>query len=70
MEPSKYKTKDANLQTILDDVYKNGLGIPLVMDSVPEKDKVKTNVFMFNDTNAYIKLPNGKLIKLTGTEVV
>lgn len=70
MEPSKYKTKDANLQTILDDVYKNGLGVPLVMDEVPEKDKVKTNTFMFSGTDAYIKLPNGKFIKLTGTEVV
>ena len=69
MEPSKYKTKDQNLQNMFDDITKNGLGIPMVMDTVPEKDKVKTNVFMFNGTDAYIKLPNGKLIRLSGTEV-
>jgi hypothetical protein len=69
MEPSKYKTKDSGLQKILDDVYKNGLGIPMTMDTVPEKDKVKTNIFMFNGTDAYIKLPDGRMLKITGVEV-
>lgn len=70
MEPSKYKDKDALTQKILDDVYRNALGNPIVSDSVPDKSSMKPNVLTFSGTDMYIKLPDGRLIKLTGSEVV
>jgi len=69
MEQSKFKAKDAETQNILEDIYRNGLGIPLVSDTAPDKDKIKPNVLTFHGADAYIKLPTGKVIRITGVEV-
>lgn len=69
MEPSKYKAKDRETQSILDDVYRNALGVPIVSENAPTAETIKPNVLTFNGTDAYIKLPDGRLIKLSGTLV-
>ena len=69
MEPVKYKSKDTATQNILDEIYRNALGVPIISENTPTKDTIKPNVLTFNGTDAYIKLPDGRLIKLPGTLV-
>jgi len=69
MEKPKFKAKDDQTNKVIDEITRNALGIPLVTDSVPTKDDIKPNVLTFSGTDAYIKLANGKLIRITGVEV-
>lgn len=69
MEPSKYKTKDIETQRVLEEVYRNALGVPMTVDNVPDKDKLKSNVLTFHGADMYIKLPNGTTVKITGTAI-
>lgn len=69
MEPSKFKDKDATTQKIFDDISRNALGIPIISESMPNKENMKPNVLTFHGTDMFIRRSDGKLIKITGVEV-
>jgi hypothetical protein len=69
MEPNKLKPKDDITQKALDEITRNGLGIPLVAKETPDKSTIKPNVLTVHGTDMYIKLNDGRLIKIACTEI-
>ncbi len=69
MEPNKLKPKDDITQKALDEITRNGLGIPLVAKEAPDKSTIKPNVLTVHGTDMYIKLNDGRLIKIACTEI-
>ena len=69
MEKIRIKTEDKGVADAMDFIEKNALGNPIILDAVPTKDQVKANNIAANGSDIYMRLANGKLIKLTGTEI-
>jgi hypothetical protein len=69
MERAKQITNDKKLDPILDHIYRNGMGNPIILPSAPTNDEMKGNSWGIHGSDIYIKHANGVLIKLSGTVI-
>lgn len=70
MERGKEIIKDKEMAKVVNHIYQNAFGNPLVVDTAPSKPAdMKNNTSAISGTDFYIRFPNGKLIKFTGTEI-
>ena len=69
MEKIRIKSEDKGITDAMDFIEKNALGNPIILDAVPTKDQVKANNLAVHDTDVYIRVSSGKLLKITTTEI-
>jgi len=69
MERAKQIPSDKTLDPILDHIYRNGMGTPIVLKSIPTSSEMKGNTWGVYGTDIYIKHANGVLLKIGGTVI-
>ena len=69
MERGKEKVQDKDMGKVLDHIYQNALGNPVVFDSAPTKEQMKANTVAKHGTDIYFKTADGTVLKITGVEV-
>ena len=69
MERAKQITNDKKLDPLLDHIYRQALGVPIILKSVPTSASMKANTVGVYGSDVYIKHANGVLLKLTGAVI-
>lgn len=69
MENKDYKIEDRKVKKNVQFIYDNALGNPIILKSTPKKKDVKANNFAVHGDDIYLRTANGKLLKLTATEI-
>ena len=68
--PKKSRLKDKDMDSRLEQIYRNALGIPIILDSAPSKPSdMKSNSIGKNGTDIYIRTADGVLLKVQATEI-
>ena len=68
MERFKGKLED-NVEKPLDWVFRNAMGNPVVFNDTPTKATMKANTWGYDGDDLYVKFPDGKTLKFSGTDV-
>lgn len=72
MQRAPRKTKDKETNAILDFIFQNAFGNPIIFDSAPSASEMKANTWgkvTGVNTAIYIKFADSGAIKITGTEL-
>ena len=72
MERAPKKVKDKDVQDVLDFVFQNSFGMPIIFDSAPTLAQMRANTWgkvTGVNTAIYIKFADSGGIKITGTSL-
>lgn len=69
MQRPNKKTKDRETNEILEFIYQNSFGNPIILDAAPASDQMKANTWGVYGLDIYIKFANNVLLKFSGTLV-
>ena len=69
MQKIRKKIEDKETNDAFKFIEENALGNPIILDQAPTKDQVQANNLAVHETDVYIRTSNGKLLKITTTEV-
>ena len=72
MQRAPRKTQDKELNSILDFIFQNAFGNPIIFSSAPTSATMKANTWgkvTGVNTAIYIRFADGGAIKITGTEL-
>lgn len=67
--PKLPQPKDDITRKALEHAWDNAMGVPQTLTEAPSKEQVKVNQIAVVDTDIYWRMPSGKLLKLSATEV-
>ena len=66
MERMILNIKDKDIAEIIEHIYSNAMGNPVLRDDTPTLTTMKPNSIVKNGTDVYIKFADGTGLKLTG----
>ena len=66
MERSPRKAKDKDVNFVLDFIFNNAMGNPIVFTSAPTLAQLKANTWGVYSTTLYVKFANGTGISIAG----
>ena len=72
MQSAPKKTKDNETNAVLDFIFQNGMGNPIIFKSTPTASQMKANTWgkvTGVNTALYIKFSDGGAMTITGTEL-
>ncbi len=69
MERFKKRLKEKEIQELADHITDNALGSISVDTNVPTASQMKRNEIKLVEDDLYIKMPNGKVKKFSGTDI-
>ena len=69
MERGKEKVQDKDMGKVLDHIYQNAMGMPVVFKDQPTAETLKPNTMGYFDGTLYIKFANGEVYSFNGTPV-
>lgn len=68
-KPARFKVDDKQQRDIYQHIFENAMGNPLVMDAEPAGDDIKMGTPVRYGDDLFIKFPDGKTYKFTGTAI-
>lgn len=69
MERSPRKVKDRETDQVLNFVFENAMGNPIILNAVPTNAQMKANTWGIYGTTLYVKFANNVTLSFSGSNV-
>ncbi len=69
MERITLNVKDAETKSVLEHIFENAFGLPIIFTATPTNAAMKANTWGFYSNVLYVKFANNVVLKFTGTVV-